>query len=245
MSQPTDRAQTAAPRGGAWSRLLWAAFREQDSYLLLLTLLLAEYFALMVIPEDRWSRLASGPLVATTMLIGLRTSGVRPRTLRIAQVVAAVVVVLVAAQALTGTELLVGETYLLLGGLLMATPPAVLRRVLAHQTITIETLAGAVCVYVLLGLVFAFVYLAIGSFKPDAFADQANLDGVRGSADYLYFSFISLTTVGFGDVVPVGRLARAVVVLEALLGQIFLVTTVARLVALYSAHGPQPPRPHR
>lgn len=150
-----------------WPRLLRAALREQDSYLLLLTVLLAEYFALMVIPEDRWSRLASGPLVATTMLI-----------------------------------------------------------------------------YVLLGLVFAFVYLAIGSFKPDAFADQTNLDGVRGSADYLYFSFISLTTVGFGDVVPVGRLARAVVVLEALLGQIFLVTTVARLVALYSAHGPQPPRPH-
>jgi hypothetical protein len=245
MSQAPDRSQAAAPRGGAWSRLLRAALHDQDSYLLLLTVLLVEYFALMVIPEDRWSRLASGPLVATTMLIGLRTSGVRPRTLRIAQLAAGVVVVLVAAQALTGTTLLVGETYLLLGALLMSTPPAVLRRVLAHQTVTIETLAGAVCVYVLLGMVFAFAYLAIGSFKPDAFADQTNANGLRGSADYLYFSFISLTTVGFGDVVPVGKVARALVVLEALLGQIFLVTTVARLVALYSAHGPQPPRPHR
>jgi len=245
MARPTDQAQAAAPRGGVWARLLWAALRDQDSYLLLLMVLLLEFFALMVIPEDRWSRLASGPLVAATMLLGLRTSRVRPRTMRVALLAAAVAVVLVAVQALTGTRLLVGETYLLLGALLGATPPAVLRRVLGHRTITVETLAGAVCVYVLLGLVFAFAYLAIGSFKPDAFADQANADGVRGSADYLYFSFITLTTVGFGDVVPVGKVARALVVLEALLGQIFLVTTVARLVALYSAQGSQPLRPQR
>lgn len=244
MSQPPDQAQVAAPRRGGGSRLLRAALHEQDSYLLLLAVLLVEYFVLMVIPQDRWSRLASAPLVAATLLLGLRTSGVRRRTLRAAQVAAAVSVLLVAAQSVLGGQRLAGGIYLLLGALLLTTPPAVLRRVLRHQTVTLETIAGAVCVYVLLGLVFAFFYLAIGSFKPDAFTDQASATGPSGSADYLYFSFISLTTVGFGDIVPVGKVSRALVVLEALMGQIFLVTTVARLVALFSAHGPQPPRPH-
>jgi hypothetical protein len=98
---------------------------------------------------------------------------------------------------------------------------------------------------VLLGLVFAFIYLAIGSASPEAFANQSDPSGAKGGATFLYFSFMTLTTVGFGDVYPVGRLARALVVLEALLGQMFLVTTVARLVALFSAHGPEPPRAHR
>ena len=227
------------------SRLLRAALHDQDSYLLLLVLLLVEYFALMVIPQDRWSRLASALLVAATMLLGLRTSGVRGRTLRAARLGAVVVALLVAVESLVGGAVLAGEAYLVLGALLLMTPGAVLRRVLHHRTVTIETIAGAVCVYVLLGLVFAFLYLSIAAFKPDAFTDQTSPSGPRGSADFLYFSFISLTTVGFGDIVPVGKVARALVVLEALLGQIFLVTTVARLVALFSAQGPQPPRPRR
>lgn len=228
------------------SRLPRAALRDQDSYVLLLVLLLVEYLALMVIPQARWSRLASAPLVAATLLLGLRTSGVRPRTLRAACVAAAAVVLLVAVQSLTGGGVvLAGAAYLLLGALLLATPPAVLRRILHHQTVTLQTIAGAVCVYVLIGLVFAFLYLAIGAFQPKAFTAQGSPDGPRGGADYLYFSFITLTTVGFGDIVPAGRVARALVVLEALLGQIFLVTTVARLVALFGARGPQPPRGSR
>lgn len=95
----------------------------------------------------------------------------------------------------------------MLGVLLVMTPPAVLRRVLHHETVTLQTIAGAVCVYVLLGLVFAFLYVAIGPFTPDAFSQRATGSGARGSATYLYFSFISLTTVGFGDIVPVGKVA--------------------------------------
>jgi hypothetical protein len=224
------------------SRLLRAALHDQDRYVLLLVLLLVEYFALMVIPQDRWSRIVSAPLVAGTLLLGLRTSGVGLRTLRVASIAAGAGAVAVIVPSLASSPVLVGEAYLVLGVLLVMTPPAVLRRVLHHQKVTIETIAGAVCVYVLLGLVFAFLYLAIGSFAPDAFSQRATQGGPRRSATYLYFSFISLTTVGFGDIVPVGSVARALVVLEALLGQIFLVTTVARLVALFSAQGPQPPR---
>jgi hypothetical protein len=226
----------------AMSSLLRAALRDQDSYVLLLLLLLTEYFALMLIPQDRWSRLASTPLVAASMLFGLYTSGVRRRILRLAVVAIVVGAVLVVTQSLAGYQPLIGTSYLVLAALLLATPPVVLRRVLSHRQVTIQTIAGAVCFYVMLGLVFAFVYLAIDALSAQAFAGQMSLSGPSGSADFLYFSFISLTTVGFGDIVPVAKLARALVALEALLGQIFLVTAVARLVALFSAQGPQPPR---
>jgi hypothetical protein len=255
MSQPPDTegvppgagegAGAGEPRGSVWSRLVRAALHEQDSYALLLAVLLAEYFVLMVVPQDRWSRLVSAPLIALSLLLGLRTSGVRPRTLRAAQVAAGLTVLLVVVQAALDARSLVTTTYLLLGALLLSTPPAVLRRVLRHQRVTIETIAGAVCVYVLLGLVFAYVYLAIGSVSPEAFVDVSSPGGPQGGATFLYFSFVTLTTVGFGDIYPLGRLARALVVLEALLGQIFLVTTVARLVALFSAQGPGPPRARR
>jgi voltage-gated potassium channel Kch len=255
MSQPpeTEGVPPAAgegagadePRGSVWSRLVRAALHEQDSYPLLLAVLLLEYLTLMVIPQDSWSRVVSAPLVAVTMLLGLRTSGVRRRTQRAALVAAVACLVLVVAQVATGASWLVPESYLVLGALLVSTPPAVLRRVLRHQRVTVQTLSGAVCVYVLLGLVFAYVYLAIGALNPGAFADQSRAGGPKGGATFLYFSFVTLTTVGFGDIYPLGRLARALVVLEALLGQIFLVTTVARLVALYSAQGSRPPRARR
>jgi Ion channel len=232
-------------RGSAWARLVRAALHEQDSYPLLLTVLLLEYLTLTVIPQDNWSRVVSAPLVAVTMLLGLRTSGVRRHTLRAAGVAAVASLVLVVAQVATGASWLIPASYLVLGALLVSTPPAVLRRVLRHQRVTFQTLSGALCVYVLLGLVFAYVYLAIGAVNPDAFADQSGPGGPRGAAAFLYFSFVTLTTVGFGDIYPLSRLARALVVLEALLGQIFLVTTVARLVALYSTLGPRPPRVRR
>jgi hypothetical protein len=249
MAQPPETggapAATAGHPGSPWSRLVRAALHEQDSYLLLLVVLLGEYFALMVIPAERWSRLVSAPLVGLTLLLGLRTSGVRRRTMRIAELAVGLGLLLVVIQAVVDSQDLIVATYVTLGALLLCTPPAVLRRVLQHKTITVETIAGAVSVYVLLGLVFAYFYLAIGATNAHAFADQSSPAGAKGGATFLYFSFVTLTTVGFGDVYPVGRLARALVVLEALLGQIFLVTTVARLVALYSAQGMRPPRPRR
>jgi hypothetical protein len=250
MAQPPETTGGAPAASGGrlrslWSRLVQAALHDQDSYLLLVVVLLGEYFALMVIPEERWSRLVSAPLVGLSLLLGLRTSGVRPRTLRIAQIAAGLAFLLVLIQVAVNAQYLVPVTYSVLGVLLLSTPPAVLRRVLRHETVTVETIAGAVSVYVLIGLVFAYFYLAIGANHPHAFADQSSPSGAKGGATFLYFSFVTLTTVGFGDVYPVGRLARALVVLEALLGQIFLVTTVARLVALYSAQGLRPPRPRR
>ena len=93
---------------------------------------------------------------------------------------------------------------------------------------------GALCTYVLLGLLFAFLYLAVGDLRDAPFFAQP---GPHEQSEYLYFSFVTLTTLGFGDLSPAVGLPQALTALEALLGQVFLVTLVARLVTLWVRQG--------
>ena len=95
---------------------------------------------------------------------------------------------------------------------------------------TWETILGATCAYILFGLLFAFVYLALGELRDAPFFAQP---GPHEESEYLYFSFVALTTLGFGDLSPAVGLPQALTVLEALLGSVFLVTLVARLVTLW------------
>ena len=81
----------------------------------------------------------------------------------------------------------------------------------------------------LLGLLFAFAYLAVNDLSGPFFSQP----GPHTQSEYLYFSFVTLTTLGFGDLSPHVGLPQALTVLEALSGQIFLVTMVARLVTLW------------
>jgi voltage-gated potassium channel len=99
------------------------------------------------------------------------------------------------------------------------------------------TVLGALCIYVLLGLSFAFVFEAVGNLGSQPFF--APLEHGRRS-DYTYFSFITMATVGYGDLTPQGGLGRALAVIEGLFGQIYLVTAVAALVgAIGRARAPR------
>jgi hypothetical protein len=132
---------------------------------------------------------------------------------------------------LVNSSSIVGLTYLLPVVILVtATLPITLNRVLHHRRITYETVLGALCSYVLVGLLFAFVYLAVNDLRGAPFFAQ---EGPHPQSEYLYFSFVALTTLGFGDLSPAVGLPQALTVLEALMGQIFLVTMVARLVTLW------------
>jgi hypothetical protein len=93
--------------------------------------------------------------------------------------------------------------------------------------------------FMMIGLLFTFVYLGLNGVHPDFFAQGVQKD----PSVYLYFSFITMTTVGFGDFTPGYSVPRVLVVFEAMLGQVFLVTAVARLVSLYSSGGSPAPEP--
>lgn len=99
------------------------------------------------------------------------------------------------------------------------------------------TIYQAACVYMMLGVVFAFFYASIGDMDPGAFnpVPQPGAPAAlpaAGLAKWVYFSFVTLTTVGYGDITPVAPAARSLVILEALLGQFFVAVLVARLVGL-------------
>lgn len=118
----------------------------------------------------------------------------------------------------------------------------VLVRVIAHPRVTRQTVIGAICGYLMLGLLFAFVYATLTYFHPGAIdvggrsldpERVANFD--RHLSELIYFSFITLATVGYGDIVPVSPAARSTVILEALAGQLYLAAFVARLIGAMSA----------
>jgi hypothetical protein len=106
----------------------------------------------------------------------------------------------------------------------------VVRRVLAKRTVTIQSIYGALSAYIIIGLMFASGFAAVSHLTTTDFFvnnEQAN------PQTFQYFSFTTLTTLGYGDFTAAGNGGRSIAVLEALTGQIFLATLVARLVAAY------------
>jgi hypothetical protein len=118
-----------------------------------------------------------------------------------------------------------------------------LRYILSTQLVTTNTVFASLCIYMLLGLLWALCYSIIDHLNPAAFRSSVRTDesafllriGSGGSTAVLYFSFATLTTLGYGDIVPVSPLARTLASLEAITGQLYLAVLVARLVGLHIA----------
>ena len=102
------------------------------------------------------------------------------------------------------------------------------RSVARATAVTLSSVAALLCLYLLIGLFFAQLYIAVADVSDTAFA--SSIDPL-GRFDLVYFSFVALTTVGFGDITPVVNLTQALSVTESVMGQIFLVTVVAAAVA--------------
>ena len=204
--------------------------RALDSYASLLVLLLANFFLLELVDDPRWGALGSTVLAAAALVVAISDPDAghtinRRHALQIAACVALAPIVFF----VNSTELL-GLTYLLPAVLLVtATLPITISRVARHRRVTHETVLGALCAYVLLGLLFAFVFLAVEELRGDFFAQASE----HPQSEFLYFSFITLTTLGLSAATPSIGLPQALTALEALIGSVFLVTLVARLVTLW------------
>jgi hypothetical protein len=121
-----------------------------------------------------------------------------------------------------------GWGYLAQFGLLILIALGLVGSILRRPQVDAQTLVGAAAVYVLLGLAFSWLYLAIDVWDDS----QISLDPAN-TAEYPEFSFVVLTTIGFGNQLPTASLAARLVVIEALIAQLFLATFVARMVAMY------------
>ena len=115
----------------------------------------------------------------------------------------------------------------------------VLRYVLQANYITHDQIYAGISVYLMLGFAFGCVYYLMGMLDPGCFAvNTAKLDA-SGEPDLMYFSFITLATLGYGDITPVARFSRALSQLEALAGTLYMAVFMARLVSM-AGRGPEP-----
>jgi Ion channel len=169
-------------------------------------------------------------LFAILLLLALRTS---PLPGRWPMLIAGVTLVGSAgalAASLTGTQAGEGTAELWKGLMLLLTVILVVRRVLARPMVDLQSIYGALSAYLITGLMFAAFYAAIDHLTHSPFF--AN-NQPASTQTFQYFSFVTLTTLGYGDFTAAQNGGRAVAVLEALAGQVFLATLVARLVAAY------------
>lgn len=206
-----------------------ARLREPDGYGIVLILLVVVFFLLALGQDRRWLRLIVTVILVVTLHFALHTARAGRRPLVCAWVLGAVAIIVVTVQTIAGSGEGRSASYAAMSALVIMSPYFILRRILGHDRVTVQTLLGAVCVYVMLGLTFAFVYGGLAAqHGPGALHG-----GTASPETLLYFSFITMTTVGYGDVTAATDLIRTVAVLEALMGQVFLVTLVARLVTLF------------
>ena len=108
------------------------------------------------------------------------------------------------------------------------TAALILQDVLRAEKVTGQKVCGAICVYLIFGLIWADLYTWLAAVDPAAFSGAVSED--VPFSEMLYFSFVTLTTLGYGDFSPAGDVGRTLAVVEALLGQLYLVTVIAVLV---------------
>ena len=178
--------------------------------------------------ETTFARVVEVLLAGTALVLAAQLEATGARARRVAVVVSLVSLAIAVAQWVLGAGGNGGGVLLIMNGLLVAAGPVLIINAMRHHpSVSIRTMLGAVTVYVLIGLFFALIYRSMLQFEPTSFsAANGDLD----PASMQYFSFVTLTTVGFGDIVAVGSGARTAVALEALIGQIYLVTVVAMVV---------------
>jgi hypothetical protein len=202
--------------------------RASHSYGLVLALIIASFLFAAMAPDDDWTASVLLLLYAAILAAAVWTSGLTGVDLRSRGVLVAVATGVAIAQLITGGTRLYGLVAILTGVLIGAAILVIALGVTDQRGVNAQSVRGAICVYLLLGLLFVFVYGAVAALGDTPFF-ASGTDGDRGLR--VYFSFVTLATLGYGDYTPGSDLGRGLAIIEALVGQLYLVTVVALLVS--------------
>jgi hypothetical protein len=207
-----------------------AAAESRQRYGLLLAALVLTLLLQGMLPAGAIQQVVVSALVGATLVLALRASEVREVFVRLAAAGAVALVLATLAQAVFGhVDLL--STALANAVLVAFAPPAValgvLRSLRRNERIPIQAVMGVLCLYLLFGMLFAFVYGALNRIDEPFFVQST----AHTASDFQYFSFVTLTTVGFGDLTARSSVGHTLAIFEALIGQIYLVTIVSLIVS--------------
>ncbi len=204
----------------------WKPVVGPDRFGTLLVFLLAS-FLLSGVSSSGWYRVVGASLNIAALLAGFAATELWNKRTRIGILITIGVLGTVLLGSFPQTSFQAGigalAQVIVLGAVLLA----VVQRVLAHEEVELPTILGAIAAYFLVGLVFAWVYLAVGGFVEGPLFQPAE------AGFPAYYSFVVLTTLGFGDITPIDEFVQRLTAVEAMTGQVFLATLVARLVSMY------------
>jgi hypothetical protein len=222
-----DRAAIRARRRERW---LQRAERARDAFGLVFGLVIVTYVLTSLLQNRGWSAVILVAATSATSVVGLVSSHAHPRLVRAALLLSALTIVLAAVGAISDEHDWLSLASVVQITLLALAMAAVLRRVVTTPEVGSRTILGALSVYTVLGILFTFLYGTIERIQDGPF-----FEGVAhpSGSDFLFFSYTTLTTTGFGNLVPGGQPGRMISGLEMMAGQIFLVTLVAGLVSLW------------
>ena len=219
---------TVEPAPGRRQRVT-AVRSIQDGYGLTLLLTVLTIGCLALAGVGTWGGLLGVVLAGGTLLFALRTSRARPRILRLGEALVAVSIAGATAALLAGqTQVAQGAMGVI--GLAIAgiVPFVIIGNIVRSPQITYRLVIGALVVYLLLGLCYAYGFGLIELVSGTPFFVQT---ATPTTANYLYFSYTTLSTVGYGDFTAAGSLGQMIAISEAIFGQLYLVSIVAILVA--------------
>jgi hypothetical protein len=203
---------------------------DSDRFVASLLLLLAAVTAGAVSAGSNVLSSVALLLLAISLLVIYRVTQVSRRLQRIALVLVVLAEAAVVAAAVSGADELFRWLQPTVGVLLaVSAPAAILRRLALHRRITLQTVAGALSIYLLIGLFIAYLLL-LGDRTVAGGVLTGNVSTPLALSDSIYFAFITLTTIGYGDIAPASGFARAVAMAGGLIGQLYLVSAVALVV---------------
>jgi hypothetical protein len=222
-----DPSGIRAPGGERW---LQRAEQVSDAFGLVLILVLVTFVLTSLIGNTGWGSVLIMAATGATSIVALTSAQAQAHYVHIAIYLSALSLLLALVGALSGANLWLNLGAILQVALLAVAMVSVLVRVITASEVNARTILGAISVYTVLGLLFGFAYEAIARVQDTPFFEGAP---VVHHGDFLFFSYTTLTTTGYGDLVPGGQPGEMIATFEMLIGQIFLVTLVAGLVTLW------------
>jgi hypothetical protein len=180
-----------------------------------------------------WADVFTDIFFACALMSGLHAVSGQPRQLRFALLLAGAIILLgllhYTVQIQVLDQLQLGLSAIFLVQMLFM----IWIHIVKENEVTTDLIMAAACAYILLGLVWAYAYYLLESFHPNSFKGSVKLgDDIW---DFYYYSFVTLTTMGYGDILGITKSARALSILEAITGQLYLAIMISRLVGLHAS----------